>query len=1105
MTSDPADTEREVRLNSILANYLDTVESGQPEHLDALLERYPDLADQIIVFFREQDQVFGLASPLRSLLQAEWSLDTRASTHEAGGAPDALGVPGQAFGEYELQEVIGEGGMGVVYRAWQKSLRRLVALKMIRAGSLASPEDLRRFRNEAEAAATLDHPNIVPVYEVGECNGQLYFSMKLIEGGSLAKAVNAPMSSKETQQKAAHLLATIARAVHHAHVRGILHRDLKPSNILLDGDGKPYVADFGLAKRVEMDSNLTQSGLLVGTPTYMAPEQTGAASLLQPLSRAVDIYGLGAILYTVLTGLPPFRGSTVLETLELVRLHEPMSPRLLNDRVDRDLESICLKCMEKEPIRRYETAEALARDLERWQQGDSIHARPPSALDRLNKWGRRHRSLVAAGMSILLILVAALGVSTYLIANKHAEVVRQRDEASRQRDLARQQTGEVRRHLYVANMAQAFRAWQVHDHEGLRAFLDSQRPGPDETDLRGFEWNLLERLYRITPRSERTLRGHAGEVYSVTFSPNGAALTSAGMDGKIHFWDPITGVARPQSLEHGVEVNCVAYSPSGQLLATACDQGIVKVWDVASGQLLQEIRHGDKTIECVAFAPNGTVLASAADDFTVKVWSVGSNKLMKTLLHSSPTHSVAFAPNGSSLCTVNDAGLVSLWDAQNYTLRREFSAGKAVLTVQYSHDGRFVAAAGVGGIIRRWDISTGRNLPDLVHGSTVQCVAFSPNDKFLASAGDDAVIRIWDLAAKAERMVLRGHRTRVWCVAYSPDGQWLVSSGHDQTVRLWQPNQFTEKALLSIPANHPRDLGFSTDGQIIATLSQKSGQVEFWDANSVALIGRTPKTLGRAICMASSPTENLLALFKDDGNIQLWNWKTNEPGRLIEGSAASVTGAVFSPDGSCLAAALDKGIAVWNRNTGRRGSFVATASPSCKPAISPDGKLLAGVCDLGTVALWEMSTGSRVATLQSSPPDSISAIAFSPDGTLLAVSFGATVRLWDVAQGIERSTLVCHEGMAGVQLAFTLDGRTLAIGGGTEGKIIFWSVATAQEILGFDSEIVPIKALAFSPDGGALVAAGGWDLDAAHQSKLLIWRAKPGPTEMNSAQSIVTR
>jgi serine/threonine protein kinase len=287
------------------------------------------------------------------------------------------------FGDYEIIRELARGGMGIVFEARQVSRNRPVALKMILAGQLANETDVRRFYFEAEAVANLDHPGIVPIYEVGRHHEQHYFSMRLVEGGSLAREVP---RFRDDPKTAARLLTTVARAVHHAHQRGILHRDLKPSNVLLDREGRPHVTDFGLAKRVETDSGLTQSGAIMGTPSYMAPEQVAGDQHLTP---AADVYGLGAILYELLTGRPPFRAETPMDTLLQVMERLPAPPRLMNPNVERDLETICLKCLEKDPQRRYADAEALALDLERYLSGEAISAKSINWLDRVDSALRR--------------------------------------------------------------------------------------------------------------------------------------------------------------------------------------------------------------------------------------------------------------------------------------------------------------------------------------------------------------------------------------------------------------------------------------------------------------------------------------------------------------------------------------------------------------------------------------------------------------------------------------------------------------------------------------------------------------------------------------------
>jgi serine/threonine protein kinase/Tfp pilus assembly protein PilF len=332
-------------------------------------------------------------------------LETGLGSDEAVAGADDTGRPIPLlmdFGDYELLEQIGRGGQGVVFRARQKSLNRTVALKVISLGQWASEAHLKRFRREAEAAASLDHPGIVPIYEVGEREGQCYFSMGFVEGGQLDEVIRrAPMSIRE----AAELIAKVARTVDYAHEHGILHRDIKPGNILLDAKGEPHLTDFGLARLVETESSVTHTRDILGTPSYMAPEQ--AAGNNAAISSAADVYGLGAVLYQLLTGHPPFAGGTTYETIKLLLNTEPRQPRLLNPKIDRDLSTICLKCLEKDPKRRYPSALALAQDLERWLKHEPIAARRTGLLTRGRKWVRRNPTSALLAASLIALAAAA--------------------------------------------------------------------------------------------------------------------------------------------------------------------------------------------------------------------------------------------------------------------------------------------------------------------------------------------------------------------------------------------------------------------------------------------------------------------------------------------------------------------------------------------------------------------------------------------------------------------------------------------------------------------------------------------------------------------------
>ncbi len=515
-------------------------------------------------------------------------------------APDRPAVPG-----YEIQAELGRGGMGVVYRAWQTSLKRTVALKMIRGGLHAGPEDLERFRSEAEAVARLQHPNIVQIHEVGEYRigdegSRPFFSLEYVDGGSLAQWLAQRLkSAPESPARAAELVETLARAVHAAHQRGIIHRDLKPANVLLTANGTPKIADFGLAKQLDDDATRTRSGAILGTPSYMAPEQ--AAGKIREITTATDVYALGAILYELIAGRPPFRGETMLETLEQVRSQEPVSPSRLQPRLPRDLVTICLKCLQKEPRQRYGSAEALADDLRRFRNHESILARPVGGLERTYRWCRRNPAAVAIMAVLLISVLAVTGTGWW---SYHA----------------------VREQLHESLYQQARALWLAREpgwrEQSLTAIKKAAAIRRDAR-LRDLavqtlvSWDFrLEKELSVDPQ---------GTVSCLAVRPDGREV-AAGVGPTVQFWDSQTGVwlaALSLGREH---VGGLSYHSERPLLACATGHDVV-VLNTQQRTEVHRLGPHEEAVRAVSFGPGHEAVAST-DGAQVYVWDLRDGRLL---------------------------------------------------------------------------------------------------------------------------------------------------------------------------------------------------------------------------------------------------------------------------------------------------------------------------------------------------------------------------------------------------------------------------------------------------------------------------------------------
>jgi tRNA A-37 threonylcarbamoyl transferase component Bud32 len=578
------------RLDELIGEFLVAQDAGRDQDPSEWLARHPDLCPELAEFFADQERMDELVEPLRKTTEptVDVARDSNADddSGESGAFPSSTRV--RYFGDYELLKVLGEGGMGIVYKARQVSLNRSVALKMIKAARFASADEIRRFQNESEAVARLDHPNIVPIFEVGQFEDQHYFSMKLISGESLDKRRKAYLGNP---RQAAELLSMTARAIHHAHQRGILHRDLKPANILIDPEGRPHVTDFGLAKRVEADSELTRSGAIMGTPAYMAPEQ--ASGKRGAVTTVTDVYGLGAVLYALLTGKAPVGGDSVVDTLEQVRERSPEPPSKLNPKVPRDLDVICLKCLEKDPRRRYVSADALHEDLRRWLDGEPIAARPVGKAARAWMWCRRNPVIAGAATLVVTALVAVAALSllyavqqtrlaktTALYADEQRRRGNEQAEAATKigglnNNLEKERQGlkvslaETNRHLSMLYFERGRIASEQGDvGPGLLWLLASWRAAAaaDDPAWKRVSRTSLAAWARVCPKVKAAFDCY-GDAQTVAFSPDGKVVLIGARYGHARLWDAGTGQPIGHWLAHPL-LEAGMFSPDGKKVLT---------------------------------------------------------------------------------------------------------------------------------------------------------------------------------------------------------------------------------------------------------------------------------------------------------------------------------------------------------------------------------------------------------------------------------------------------------------------------------------------------------------------------------------------------------
>ncbi len=1071
-----------------------------------------------------------------------------------------VGTRVRYFGDFELFEELGRGGMGVVLRAKQVTLQREVALKMILAGQLASPEAVERFRSEAQAAAHLDHPNIVPIYEVGKSDNYHYFSMKLISGRSLAEmhqescvirpGVAADSISvgqiRARERKVANLVKLLANAIHYAHQRGVLHRDLKPSNVLVDHSGKPFITDFGLAKRLDVDTTLTASNAIVGTPSYMSPEQAAGA---KGITIAADIYGLGTILYELITGRRVFTSDSALQLLKLVQNAEPTHPRAIDPRIHQDLETICLKCLQKDPEQRYANADALQQDLQRFLNGEPIVARKVSVIERLRSWCRRNPLIASLTAGVFLSLALGTGVSSYFaikaseraesertqrgiaerkeqearlataaetVAKKLAQTKGTEAEAARQLALKREQEakdlavrekdarGQAERHekeartaeaevvkkadalrhqVYRNTLSLAYREWLSNNGPQAVSLLNGC-----EKEFRGWEWNYLSRLTNLHLLE---MKKDPNEEFSgAAFSPDGTRIAAAGELGTVIVWNAVTGqeffsvkFLKPANAPFTRRVGTLKYSPDGTKLLVSCPDSKVRLLDAENGKELANYPGFDWGVGNVAFSPDGRRIAACGG-------------------HEGVVHSYT----------------TRIWDTESRELLLNLVGhSHSVNGIAFSPDGEQLASAGQDRCVRVWDLRSGRTVLELpAEASELLGVSYSSDGRRILVGGTDSMIHVWDAKTGEPLRSMPGHREMVRTIASSRDGRRYVTASVDATAAVW--NADTGERLWTLQGHgwNVNSAAFSPDGRRIVTAGADR-RVKVWDATSDRQFQRLTAHRGAVTAMALSRDGRYAAsLVMQGGSVTneyaLWDLATGE---LIRCDALFGVGfdnylpyfvLDFGPDLQLAAGGSNPGgqheCRVWDALTGRTISNFPVESHVHATALSPDGRLLAVGGKDGTVRIHDPLTG-ELKHKWSGGLGEVRHLRFSPDGQMLVSCGTEKCLIWDLQGNIKRTITAKSGNWRGRPVEFSGDSQRLAINGyhDAQGKRVWHAVtvidvASGDVVATLQGHTRPVNSIHFTPDGSRIATGSEdnlikiWDVDKA--SELLTLRGHSG-------------
>lgn len=1061
------------------------------------------------------------------------------SSEELGMPTDEV-QPWTVLGDCELYAELGRGGMGVVYRARQRTLRRPVAVKILRGGELAGEEAKARFRAEAENAARLKHPGIVAIHEIGETQGVCWFTMDLIEGESLDRIVrDQPMESRA----AAQCVAKIADAVQHAHEQGVLHRDLKPPNILLDVEENPHVTDFGIARRIGADSEagttpLTRTGQMLGSPGYSAPEQ----ALLGSADVRTDVYGLGAILYHLLTGRPPFQGPTLDAVLVQLRENEPLSPRKLNPSVPHDVETICLKCLSRDPAKRYQSAVALNEDLQRWLDGRPILGRPVSMLGKTWRWMKRRPGIAA----LLMLVLVGTGAAFFLIEQSRREEAAARMDEGAAKVLAENRSEELRqanqrtRDLLDTTELQRAEEWfrTGERHRGLEALARVLRRTPDHPVasarlgsalLHGgasmpVMWPMMETNEVIdlmlvdqgkkilvclatgvilreadTGKEIRRFNTTPDYVDHFALSPDQTILCSWHINpaARLFLWNVATGKLITDPIQHAGWLHEAIFTPDGRHLLLIGSDPQAHLLEVATGKESHPALEHSGSLFAGAISANGALAATTMKN-SIFLWNLPERRLLTRLapLQNTANH-VAISNDGTLLAASSFDGEIAvypttgepaaLWAARH---------GKMIRSIQFSPGGKRLLTASNDNTSRLWEARTGIQIGStMIHQDEILRAVFEPDAvNFICSVSNDSTARLWDAHTGRALAQPMQHGERVNASVFSPDKSTLYTAGAAGAVLRWN---IRSAACFPIWMEHQDEVvsaAWSADDQLVATTSLDK-VTAVWNASTGAkqftYNHRSPSRL-----VTFPPTGPGVMVGSDWGGSRLKDLRPELPNLTayeIPNGGIHTHGA-FSADGKFYAAGtLDGRFYVWGTDTQQ------LLFPPIKPQkpdvstvsvmFSSDSSRLLTIAanrsddDPNEAALRSLPNGALVAQLVGHD-DEIHAGCFSPDGNLIATaSNDNTARLWDGHTGKFNGSIFRHHATV-ESVAFNPSGALLATAS-TDRQVRIWDIKTGRLAVPIMQHQEHVLNVSFSPDGSRLATC-------CRDGMARIWDVKTG-------------